>query len=254
MDVRTYLRRIHFDEPVQPDYEALRGLQRAHMLSVPFENLDIVPLRRPIQLEEESLWDKIVIRKRGGFCYELNGMFAWLLKQIGFNVAYLNGRVYRGDGSLGIEFDHLTLLVNAPGQSEQWLTDVGFGDSFLEPLRFASNGDHVEGRRAYRLKQADGGYEMWQQDYDGKWKRQYFFDLAPRTFPDDYLAGCSYHQNPETSFFGRERLISLAIAPDRRVTLQNETLIVTRDGQREERTVSEKEFPDILKQYFDIVL
>ncbi|HLE74088.1 MAG TPA: arylamine N-acetyltransferase, partial [Anaerolineales bacterium] len=84
MDIRTYLARIKYSLPVRVDLESLRGLQLAHMLSVPFENLDIVPLRKPIHLDEESLWDKIVERRRGGFCYELNGLFAWLLKQIGF--------------------------------------------------------------------------------------------------------------------------------------------------------------------------
>ncbi|MCL4530126.1 MAG: arylamine N-acetyltransferase [Chloroflexi bacterium] len=253
MDIQTYLRRIRYEKSVQPNYETLRGLQRAHMLSVPFENLDIVPLHRPIQLKEESLWDKIVVRQRGGFCYELNGMFAWLLRKIGFDVTYLNGRVYRDDGSLGIDFDHLTLLVSALNQSERWLADVGFGDSFMEPLKFEANSDHAENQRAYKLEQANGGYVMWQRDYDDQWKHQYFFDLTPRKFPDDYLAGCSYHQNPKTSSFGRESLISLATS-DGRVTLANNKLIVTKNDRREEIPVGEKEIPDILKQYFDTVL
>jgi len=174
------------------------------MLAVPFENLDIVPLGRPIQLEERALWDKIVVRRRGGFCYELNGMFAWLLKQIGFDVTYLNARVFRRDGSLGIDFDHLTLLVRVPGESARWLprwprasgmahrrpdaawlADVGFGDSFIEPLSFEDSGEQVQGPRAYRLEQAPGGHIVWQRDYDGTWEREYFFDLQPRSFPSD---------------------------------------------------------------------
>ncbi len=253
MDIQTYLRRIDYDKPVQPNYETLCGLQRTHMLSVPFENLDIVPLHRPIQLEEASLWDKIVVRKRGGFCYELNGMFAWLLKQIGFDVTYLNGRVYREDGSLGIDFDHLALLVRAPGESKCWLADVGFGDSFMEPLDFESNVYHVEGPRTYKLEQADGGYTTWQRDLDGVWNHQYFFDLTPRKYPDDYLAACSYHQNPETSFFGQKSLITIATAGGR-VTMEENKLIVTKDGQKVERAISEKEYPILLKQYFDVIL
>jgi N-hydroxyarylamine O-acetyltransferase len=76
------------------------------MFQVPFENLDIAR-ERPIRLTEEALWDKIVVQKRGGFCYELNGLFAWLLRQSGFDVSYLNARVYNGQGQLGIDFDHL---------------------------------------------------------------------------------------------------------------------------------------------------
>ncbi len=253
MDIQTYLGRIRYDKPVQPNYETLRRLQRAHMLSVPFENLDIVPLRRPIQLKEGLLWDKIIVRKRGGFCYELNGMFAWLLKQIGFDVIYLNGRVYREDGSLGIDFDHLALLVCAPGESQRWLADVGFGDSFLEPLKFEPNDDHVESRRAYKLEQTDSGYTMWQRGFDGTWNHQYFFDLTPRKYPGDYLASCSYHQNPKTSFFGQKSLITIATA-DGRVTMEENKIIVTKDGQKTERPINEKEYPGLLKKYFNIVL
>ena len=186
---------------------------------------------------------------RGGFRYELNGMFAWLLKQIGFDATYLNGRVYREDGSLGIDFDHLTLLVHAPGKSDRWLADVGFGDSFMEPLKFESNGDHVEGQRAYKLEQADGGYVMWQRDYDGKWNHQYFFDLKPRKFPDDYQAGCSYHQNPETSFFGRVSLNSMATA-DGRVTLEDNKLIITKNGQQVEKNGQRKRIFKCLETIF----
>ena len=97
MNIRTYLERIGYDKPVRLDVETLRGLHYAHLLAIPFENLDI-QLGKPIQLTERALWEKIVIRKRGGFCYELNGLFAWLLKQIRYNVTYLNGRVYNSNG------------------------------------------------------------------------------------------------------------------------------------------------------------
>ena len=93
MDIPAYLVRIDYTKPVKPDVQTLSGLQLAHMLHVPFENLDI-GLKRSIQLSEEALWNKIIIQKRGGFCYELNGLFARLLKEIGFDVTYLNARVY----------------------------------------------------------------------------------------------------------------------------------------------------------------
>ncbi|HMB24424.1 MAG TPA: arylamine N-acetyltransferase, partial [Anaerolineales bacterium] len=110
MDIPLYLARIQYTQPLQPDAQTLRELHLAHMLNVPFENLDI-GLKRPIRLSEAALWDKIIVQRRGGFCYELNGLFALLLKEIGFRVTYLNARVYNREGSLGIDFDHLTLLV-----------------------------------------------------------------------------------------------------------------------------------------------
>ena len=185
MDVQAYLNRIGYEGLLSPTYETLRGLQVAHMHSVPFENLDIVPLHRPIRLDAAALWDKIVVRKRGGFCYELNGLFASLLNQLGYRVTHLNARVFNREGKLGIEFDHLALLVSLPDDSSQWLADVGFGDSFEEPLLFR-DGEQEQGSRAYRLERNEGGYITWQRDYDGTWKREYFFDLTPRTFPAEY--------------------------------------------------------------------
>jgi len=148
MNVVTYLERIHHTRHVKPDADTLCELQLAHMQSVPFENLDI-GLKRMIQINERDIWNKLVVNKRGGFCYELNGLFAWLLKQIGFNVTYLNARVFNREGNLGIEFDHLALLVQAPSQHERWLADVGFGDSFNKPLRFEEREEQVQGLRAY---------------------------------------------------------------------------------------------------------
>ena len=253
MEIQSYLDRINYKQSVRADIHTLRGLHRAHMFSVPFENLDIVPLQRPIQLDEQALLEKIVGRNRGGFCYELNGAFAWLLKKIGFEVNYLNGRVYRDDGSLGIDFDHLALLVRTPGQSARWLADVGFGDSFIEPLSFEIDKEHVEGLRAYKLEATKDGFVMWQRDYEGKWSHQYFFDLTERKFPEDYQVGCVYHQNPSLSSFGREGIISIANA-DGRVSLNKEKLIITKNGQREERSINKDEYPILLKKYFGVVL
>ncbi len=254
MDIQPYLARIEYTASVGADYGTLRGLQLAHMVSVPFENLDIVPLGRTIQLDEKALWEKIVERRRGGFCYELNGLFAWLLKQIGFEVTYLNARVFNQEGKLGIEFDHLVLLVRIPHQPTRWLADVGFGDSFSQPLNFEDTGNQVQGLRAYRLEQTTEGRVSWQRNYDGTWERQFFFDLQPRNFPSDYEAGCHYHQTSPQSSFTRGSIVSLA-TPDGRVTLEERQFIVTKDGRREEKAVHNKEeYSLLLKEHFGIVL
>lgn len=253
MEVTTYLKRIQYFEPIKPDVQTLHGLQRAHLLAVPFENLDI-GLKHPIRLDLESLWDKIIVRRRGGFCYEVNGLFAWLLKEIGFDVTYLNARVYNRSGELGIPFDHLALLARIPEQSGRWLADVGFGDSFYEPLDFEEPGEQIQGLRSYRLEQLPDGYATWQKNYDGTWERQYFFDLQPRSFPADYVAGCLYHQTSPNSSFTRSSIISKA-TPDGRVSLESGRLILTQNRQRSERLLeNEAEYYVLLKQYFDITL
>jgi len=250
MDVSTYLKRIDYSKSVKPDAQTLLGLQAAHMLHVPFENLDI-GLGHPIRLDEQSLWKKIIVNNRGGFCYELNGVFARLLKQIGFDVTYLNARVYDRDESLGIEFDHLALLVQEPGQSVRWLADVGFGDSFISPLSFDESGDQIQGLRAYRLEEIPEGYVVWQRNYDGSWERQYFFDLKPHIFPDEYQSACLYHQTSPESPFVRGGIISRA-TEDGRVSLEDGRLILTKNGQRTEKPISDDEYRILLKDYFEI--
>ena len=253
MNIDRYLERLHYFRLVKPDAQTLQGLQVAHMLHVPFENLDI-GLKRPIQLSEEALWDKLVVHNRGGFCYELNGLFAWLLEAIGFDVTYLNGRVFNREGNLGIEFDHLALLVQAPDRPTRWLADVGFGDSFNQPLNFEARSEQVQGLRSYRLEQTSEGFITWQKNYDGAWERQYFFDLQPHHFPAEYEAACLYHQTSPTSSFTRRSIISRATL-DGRVSLEDGRLILTKNGQRFERRLeNEDEYRALLKEHFDMTL
>jgi len=253
MDTGTYLKRIEYTEPVKPDAQTLHGLQAAHMLHVPFENLDI-RLKRPIRLDEQSLWNKIVTNKRGGFCYELNGLFAWLLKQIGFNVTYLNARVYDREGNLGIEFDHLTLLVQIPGRNERWLADVGFGDSFIIPLSFEGAGEQTQGLRSYLLEEIHNGFVVWQRNNDDTLEQQYFFDLKPHEFPEEYETACIYHQASPKSTFTQWSVITRA-TENGRVSLEDGRLILTTNGQKEYHEIKSKdEYRLLLKEHFDVEL
>src|ERR1035438_109494 len=120
--VSAYLERISYLGQVDPSAETLRGLHLAHMLAVPFENLDI-HLGRPIVCDEARFLHKIINARRGGFCYELNGAFAALWCALGFNVTLLSARVAGSDGSASPEFDHLTLRVDLH-EDEPWLADV----------------------------------------------------------------------------------------------------------------------------------
>lgn len=254
MDTTAYLTRIQYFKPVKPDAPTLFGLQLAHMLNIPFENLDI-GLKRPIGLDKEALWDKIVIRRRGGFCYEVNGLFAWLLEEIGFDVAYLNARDYHeDDDSFGIDFDHLALLVGIPNETTRWLVDVGWGDTFTHPLELDHSGWQEQGLRAYRLEPFREGYQLWQRGFNGKIERQYYFDLTAHQFPAEYEATCQYHQTSAQSIFTRKRIIS-HLTVNGRVSLDNDRLIITANGQREEYPLeSETEFHVLLKKHFEITL
>jgi len=247
MDVEAYLRRIEYDGPRQPSSACLRALHRQHLFSVPFENLDI-PLGNPIRLELAQLYDKIVVRRRGGFCYEVNGLFCELLTAIGFQVQMLSARVHRDDGSFGPEFDHMLLRVEL---EEPWLVDVGFGESFVNPIVFRSGGtDDVHGHR-YSVVRVGDEWQLLREDKNGQ-VPQYCFCDEPRHF-SDYSGMCHFHQtSPESGF--TKRWICSKATPDGRVTLTNMRLIVTRGGNREESLLTEAEVHCCLRDQFGIEL
>src|SRR5207253_7331000 len=168
MNVAAYLGRIGYNGKVSTTIETLRGLHRAHLLSVPFENLDI-SLGRQILCNEDAFLRKIVERRRGGFCYEMNGAFAALLRAIGFRVTLLSARVPQPDGGDGLEFDHLTLRVDF---EEPYLADVGFGDSFMEPLRLKTGIEQEQDRRRFRIVDFGELLHVERAETGGSWKTE----------------------------------------------------------------------------------
>jgi N-hydroxyarylamine O-acetyltransferase len=148
MDVQAYLDRIDYRGPLDPHFEMLRQLHLLHLLHVPFENLSIHS-HEPIVLDDSALFDKIVSRRRGGFCYELNGLFAALLRELGFEVAMLSAQVAANQNEFSRDFDHMTLRIAL--NKERWLADVGFGDSFIEPLPLVADSEHQQKENRYRL-------------------------------------------------------------------------------------------------------
>jgi len=248
VDIAAYLERINDDGPLAPTAATLRRLHVAHLLAVPFENLSIHS-GEPIVLEDGALFEKVVGQRRGGFCYELNGLFAALLSALGFNVAMLSAGVANGAGEIGPEFDHMTLLVTL---SERWLVDVGFGDSFREPLLLDERAEQGQGGRAYRIDEAgDGRLILMQRLEGGAWKSQYRFNLEPHVYAD-YAGMCRHHQTSPESHFTRQRICSLPTG-EGRVTLRGMRLITTRGGDRQERElVDEAERAEVLREHFGI--
>jgi N-hydroxyarylamine O-acetyltransferase len=270
----AYLERIHFTlEPgsdageafdrLRPSPELLRALHDAHLLSVPFENLSI-HYHQPIVLEPEALFQKIVSRHRGGFCYELNGLFAWLLDRLGYQVTLLSARVATRTGEFTPEFDHLALAISGL-EGGTWFADVGFGDSFRYPLRLedALEQDGGEGK-TYRLIHSQPPpdtpgagaqpFEYWTLEClpeDGEWKPLYRFSTQPHLLAD-FAARCRYQQTSPESHFTQKRVCSLTL-PAGRITLSDLQLITTIDGTRTERLLdSEEEYQLVLAKEFGI--
>ncbi|MEM7245334.1 MAG: arylamine N-acetyltransferase [Acidobacteriota bacterium] len=246
MDVAPYLQRIGDRGSLEPTLETLRRLHLAHLRTVPFENLDI-SLGRPIDLSLPALFGKIVTRRRGGFCYELNGLFCSLLRELGFRLDLLSGRVF-GQRGLGPEHDHALLLVHL---EESFIADVGFGDSFLTPVPLSTDA-HVEGDRAYRFVETDGHRDL-QQRTDGDWASQVRFTLEPREL-DDFAATCRHHQTSPESTFTRKSTCSRATETGR-VTYSDGRLIVTEGGERTETALADADaVRSALKEHFGVVL
>lgn len=249
MDVQAYLKRINYEGSLTPTAETLRQLHLAHLLTVPFENLSI-HAREPIVLEDEALFRKIVNRRRGGFCYELNGLFAALLRALGFEVAMQSAQVANPEGGFSRDFDHMTLMVS---MQERWLADVGFGDSFVEPLRLDERGAQVQRDRRYRIV-ADGEWLIMQRADNGdEWKSQYRFTLEPFQYAD-YTEMCEYHQTSPQSHFTQGRICS-RLTPRGRISLSEMRLITTELGRRQEQTAAtQEEYDELLHKFFSIVM
>jgi N-hydroxyarylamine O-acetyltransferase len=287
-DLLAYLERIHYYDIQAPLDEGgsldslgpsraavLQGVHEAHMLAVPFENLSI-HYGEHIRLDEEWIYDKLVRRHRGGFCYELNGLFARLLRGLGFTVTLLSAEVAQEEGGYSPEFDHLTLLIHQLDGSD-WLADVGFGDSFRRPLRMradieqeGADGHLYRLRREYSSPAADGrvattdphtDLHTYSSDYwimqqlrdDDQWEPQYRFTLRPHDLAD-FTDRCEYQQTDPDSHFTQKRICSLAL-PEGRISLSDWRLITTIAGRRTERVVeSEEEYREILAEQFGIVV
>ncbi len=254
MQVERYLQRLGFTRPVAASADILHALQEAHLLAVPFENLDI-HLGRPIILEEVRLLDKIVNQRRGGFCYELNGAFAWLLRRLGFVVTYLSARVTRPGGEFGPEYDHMALLVPVGGV--RWLVDVGFGDSTRRPLAMDTTESQPDGFSVYRLVDDDPDKVLERRDGEGegaaKWRPEFRFTLQPQEL-NSYTGMCRYHQSsPESSF--TQSLICSQATLDGRITLTHKRFIHSTPAGKQERPVADPvEFHAMLAEWCGISL
>ncbi|MFE7316799.1 arylamine N-acetyltransferase [Streptomyces sp. NPDC057555] len=241
----AYLRRIAAARPGSPDDEALRALHLRHLRAVPFENLAI-HLGEEIVLAEQPLLDKIVRARRGGFCYELNGAFAALLRTLGYEVELLAARVFGPEG-IGIPYDHLALRVRTCTGS--WLVDVGFGRHSHHPLRLDSEAEQTDPGGLFRIVETpEGDLDVYR---DGE--AQYRVEQRPRELVD-FEAGCWWQRTSPSSHF-RRSLVCSRLTENGRVTLSGRTLVLTgADGAREERELDAAEVLPAYRSHFGVVL
>ena len=207
MDIASYLQRIKISQLEKPNLSFLSELQEKHLLTVPFENLDIHQGKK-IVLDENRIYEKIVVNERGGFCYELNGLFCWLLRSLDFTVSMVSARVYiPTKDRFTSEFDHMVLLVNL---EKVYLVDVGFGDTFRKPIALP-DGIVKDSSGAYRVQSfgsAPDTYILLKQE-NTIWQHVYCFTAHPRVI-SDFEEMCTFNQTSPESHFTQEIICTIA--------------------------------------------
>lgn len=251
MDLAAYFQRIRYDGPHTPDLAVLSALTDAHTRSIPFENLDVL-LERPIALEPEALFQKLVVEGRGGYCFEQNGLFLEVLRELGFRVAPISARVrIQRPRDFIPPRTHVFLRVELDGES--WLTDVGVGGlSLTTPLRLVMDVEQAtlhEPRRIVR----EGARLFHQVHFGTGWEDVCEFTLEEMPAIDRELANWYTSAHPGSHF--KNRLIVARAAPDgQRITILNDELTLRdRSGvARKRRIATAPELLAVLLEHFDL--
>ena len=244
-----YLERIGFSGPLEPTFETLSALQEAHLKSVPYENLDIL-YGNPLSLEIPDLFQKIVINRRGGYCFELNALFRWLLIELSFSVTSYMARFLKDEPEIPMRRHHV-LRVNIGGVP--YLADVGVGGPIpLRPLPILEGLEHVQEGEAYRF-QWDSFLGWVLEEYRKEaWLPLYSF-TEEEQLPIDFIMPSYYCEHSTDSIFRKQAMVSLRI-PNGRVTVADkEFRIFTSEGVQTFVPETEQDLRDALKQHFGIV-
>jgi len=258
LPIEPYLARIGYTGPVQPTVETLYALQSLHNERVPYENLDIMR-GVPLSLEIPAIYDKVVTRGRGGYCFELNGLFAWLLRRVGYGVTEHFARYLRDEPALPMR-RHRVLLVEAEGQT--FLCDVGIGSCVPTfPLRFEMYLEQPQRSDVYRIVPDETlAYVLEEKRHGntppagGVWLPLFSFTLEKQFGAMDFLSTSWTCESHPDSFFRKANMVSMR-TPTGRKTLDGRTFkIFDGDSVTVTEAANDSEFNLLLKQYFGIVI
>ncbi len=232
--VNKLLKRINYEGDLTPTLATLAHLQRSFLLNVPFENLNI-HIGRTIQIDTDSVFQKIVTENRGGFCYECNSLFGDLLEVLNYHITIISARMYGSDNIAGPEFDHYAILVDL---DQPYLVDVGQGRGFRSPLKLDGSTVSAEGI-LYRVVQFSDHEQVQSKENDKDWKPVFDFTRKPRKRAD-FQAMCEYHQTSPESVFTKQMMATLA-TPTGRKTLTHMTYKETVGTETVERLLADED-------------
>ncbi|MEV5839295.1 arylamine N-acetyltransferase [Nocardia sp. NPDC052112] len=256
LDLETYSARIGYTGDRTPTLATLHALVYAHTTTIPFENLESI-LGRPVPLDLESLQDKMIRHRRGGYCYENVGLFAAALERLGFGVTGLSGRVTMGVSEGLRPPTHALLRVTTSDDDRVWICDVGFGSGPLAPYELVEGGEFALGDWRFRLEHATGELDsdLWVLHQFGRdgWIDRYTFTLNPQ-YRIDFAVGNHFVSTSPRSPFTTRPFVQRFL-PDVHHVLDNLTLITEYpNGSSGTRELEPAELPKILTEVFDIEL
>ena len=251
MDLEKIRERINYKGEFKPTYKVLNDLQKQFLLSVPFENLDI-HLGIPIDYSIENTYEKIVVGKRGGVCYENNSLFYEILKDIGFQVRFISAEMFKGL-PLKNNSDHMHMALLVCIEEEIYLVDVGNGKSFGSPIPILKKAYSKGEDSDYIVDDFQNIKALYFKDSTGELTPRYVFDLSPKE-REDFKQACVYIETSPESIFRKNTLVSL-YKEDGRITLSGENLILRKGSQISTSVIpSKEEFDNLLKSHFGILL
>lgn len=237
----AYFARLNWTDTVDVSIETLRALHLQHNCSIPFENLDVL-LPREIQLDDQSLEDKLISARRGGYCFEQNGLFERALREIGFSVRSVLGRVILANPPQLPPRTHRLLVVELAG--ERWIADVGFGGQTLTaPIRLQADKEQSTPHGEYRLLNEGSDWTLQFRHHD-RWQSMYVFDLVPQYF-SDYVMGNFWSAHWPQSHFRHHLLMCRHLPDGGKLTLTNFHFTHQEHG----RTVEQINLPDVESLY-----
>lgn len=249
--VGAYLNRIGFNGKLDGTVDTLTQLQTRHLQSVPYENLDVLQ-RVPLSLEIDSLYDKVVIRRRGGYCFELNALFRWLLEELGYSVTSYMARFWRDESNPPPKRRHHVLCVTL--ENERYLCDVGVGGIIpRQPLRLVESIDVADGSECYRFERhPEWGWILCERRRDG-WRWLYSFTEEPQ-LPKDFLMATYWCEHSPESIFTKSAMVAVHTPQGHNSVSGKEFRIFTKDGIRTFVPANDAEYRAALRTYFGIEL
>lgn len=249
MIIEKYINRLNLNNSrLKPSKKNLEYLSKAHLLYVPFENLDI-HLKKPILLNQDYLSHKLLNQKRGGYCFELNGLFQIFLQQLGYETCLISAQVFNEKDGYSPEFDHAAILITI--DNDTFLVDVGFGDFTQIPLNINITENQSDGNKEFNIQQSKNSFVVCEVNSQ-QTKPLYRFQQISRNL-EDFEKRNQFHQQNPNSHFHKKRLIT-RVTDTGRITLTDNQLIIHKDGKKSEETIKPSEFEDNLYHYFNIQL